>query len=423
MKRFKNIIFGIVLIPHFSKLDCPKYIDITGTHRAMKENIYCTNLDNDKNYTNNKSILSNILQTIDDSKTNELWLSSFDFNEDKIVNSLCKKLEGGNFKLKILLQNSKSVIWLQKLTLCVKNNSKYSYRTIEANKNGISNFHAKLIFVNPTAKGDSKIFFSSNNLTSGTYLKHENMIEIQVDKESPFLKKHICAFEKLEDNISSLDSLAKELRACDSFIIDKKNNPKLFLVPGEGEAFLKSLAKNIMNAKEVTVATHRFTLRPLIFTLKKFLKRGGKLNFYADGGYFESFFHQNSYQTEFEFLTLLELYGLGAKIIPIYTNQPHGSFFHHKFLLMDQIYSKEEPILYIGSANFTNTAIQTKRFDRGNSRFGKRVFKTQNRRNVSIENLYEIKNRKLYNSFLQYLEPFKSTSLTSHIKAPPIWVR
>lgn len=257
----------------------------------------------------------------------------------------------------------------------VSEKQSYTRKMINKNK-GINWSHTKVFMVNENDPEKVTISFSSANMSSGTTIHHENWHFVTVSPNTYFAKVHLCLKDAELNHSNSRREFMKSIKACRENIgFSEEEDIKVFIAPGEGEEAIAVFLKDIKDSTEVSLAAHRFTLKPLTKALKIAKEKGTKVRMVFDddmylAGERRLVGDMRVPNMAFEYknvLSILEgradatLETLGAEARYMETNHHAHTIHHNKYLILNNAKRRGgKPAVFCGAGNFTKAAFSKK---------------------------------------------------------------
>lgn len=236
---------------------------------------------------------------------------------------------------------------------------------------GIGWAHTKVFMVNPEDKTKVTVAFASANMSSGTTIHHENWHFVTAATDSHFIQTHMCLKEAEFNHSSSRKGFMAFMKSCRSKIaLGEEEDIRVFIVPGEGEEAIEVFSKGIANSKNVDLAAHRFTLKPLMAALKTAKQKKTKVRMVFDDDIYLAgerrlaegvrvpnmgFEYGNVKKVVGRIDNTLEKNGIEARYMQ--TNHYSHTIHHNKYIIMDNAKNpKMKPAVFCGAGNFTKAA-------------------------------------------------------------------
>lgn len=251
----------------------------------------------------------------------------------------------------------------------------YTSKMIDKQK-GIGWSHTKLFMVNENDSEKVMISFSSANMSSGTTTHHENWHFITVSPKTYFAQVHSCLKDAELGHSDSRNEFKAFIKKCRSEIsISEEDDIKVFFTPGEGEAAMETFINDIKDSTQVSMAAHRFTLKPLTRALSEARTNGTKVRMIFDDDMYLAGERRlgplrRVLNMPMEYRNVLAILGeepssklenRSAEARYMETNHFSYSLHHNKFLILDN--AKREngrPAVFCGAGNFTKAAFSLK---------------------------------------------------------------
>lgn len=248
---------------------------------------------------------------------------------------------------------------------------------------GINWSHTKVFMVNPTDKKKVTLSFASANMSSGTTIHHENWHFVTAATNSHFVQSHLCLKDAEFDHADSRKQFIKYMSECRASIkVEEESDIKTFFVPGDGDKAIKLFTGAIKWSKNIDLAGHRFTLKPLIAALKSAKRKKSKIRMVFDDDMYlagerrlaEGVRVPNMPQ---EYGNVLKVVGKstntlsknGAEVRYMQTNHYAHTIHHNKYMIFDNAKRSgragkkpldyKAPAVFCGAGNFTKAAFMT----------------------------------------------------------------
>jgi len=391
----------------FTKPKCFKHIPIKHEEKhewLYPKDVFCTQADKKINSQMDNTPLKKIVKLILDPNVTKIQISTFKLSNEEIIQAICSKLKNSKVSIELFIHMPKNKMELMNLENCQTNEGQFKMKDYIPTP-PLAIFHAKYMIFSYANTSDKKILFSSGNLSSATFLKHENWNLVKTSDSTNFYKKHLCHIQALNKNKNELEMIEADYLKCISKLIESKSPITPYFIPGESATLIKRIIKSIRDSNEILLASHQFGPTPIYEELKRHLKKGRRLKIYLDNGHILTVFGKVSFQIFASFNYLFTLQSLGAEIIPIYTNQKSRAFFHNKILIMDRHFTQDKAAMILGSGNFTNAAMLDRRWS-PKAFPNKLKFWKERTKNVNIENFYYILYPHLISQYKDYLRGF-----------------
>lgn len=241
---------------------------------------------------------------------------------------------------------------------------------------GIGWSHTKVFMVNENDSEKVTISFSSANMSSGTTIHHENWHFVTVSPNTYFAKIHSCLKNGELNHSDSRNEFIAFIKECRSKItFPEEEDIKVFFAPGEGEAAMETFLNDIKDSTEVSLAAHRFTLKPLTKALGEARSNGTKVRMVFDDDMYLAGERRlgpvsrvpNMPMEYRNVLSILDnkpgsdLATMDAEARYMETNHFSFTIHHNKYLILNN--AKREngiPAVFCGAGNFTKAAFSSK---------------------------------------------------------------
>lgn len=364
----------------FTNPECKTYyyerplVTNTGNEvRSKTRNAYCKSSDASRSQNRADSPHSRFIDWISDKNTKSIFMSYLSFSKSSITKELCYAIKRGVSLTMIIDSNNdgdenrmREFNNIEKCALGA-NNVRLELRGGEGrggNKLGYA--HNKIFLVNFDRQGETKVAFSSGNLSSGLATHHENWHFITTHSSSYFAQAHLCLMNGMLDHARGKKEYADYVAACKNKIqAEAEEDIQTYFVPGEGKQALSAMAKEFKNADKVMVAAHRFSLNSLNSMISDALSRNKIVQLVADDDlHYSSVYRRgigrNMTQEAYKVKTL-ERQGLEAKFIETWMDDlevPTTIQLHHnKFLIFKK--GNQVNAVFAGAGNLTDAAFLT----------------------------------------------------------------
>lgn len=346
------------------------------------ENVFCKNkYDLRRSGDRLQSPQYRLVEWINQPTTKEIFFTYLSFRNKTVKNALCEAAKRG-VKIRFVMSSTEDTTIAQELVACSPENVEMKTRGMEGD---LGFAHNKFFIVNPNAKYEFKIVFSSGNMTSGPVIHHENWNFITTNANSHFAKVHVCAMNAEWDDVAgrSRAEYIKSIKNCRAGIkAPEEKDIKVFFVPGEGEPEFGVTKKTavdyllygdqeagtpgINNAKRIWLACHRFFYSKMINGLSKRMNaanpkyRPDMRIVCDDDTYYKA--KDPEYQVgdtmPQEYFNMEKLAAKGAQLKFMETNGDEHQLHHSKYLIFGDKNSKgsnssDFTAVFTGSANLT----------------------------------------------------------------------
>lgn len=336
-------------------------------------NVYCISR-NDKKKSGDRpqSPQYRLIEWINDPGTREIFFTYLSFSNKAVKDALCAAGKRG-VKIRFVMSSTEDSSLAEELEACAPNNIQMRQRGSEG---GLGYAHNKIFMVNPNSQSETRIVFSSGNMSSGPVTHHENWHFITTSPRSHFAQMHRCALEAEWDEVKgrTRDAYVAEIRRCRSSIsAPEESDIKVFFVPAEGEradsAPRRSASEFLVNgspdgrfpgirqASKIWIGCHRFMYYTMRTELARRMSSGSKpeMRIVADD---DTFYKANDPNFDLgdtmpeEWTNMQNLMNQGARIKLMETNSEEHQLHHSKFL----IFANQQgnfTSLFTGAANLT----------------------------------------------------------------------
>tara|TARA_Y100000768_G_scaffold388638_1_gene385785 strand:+ start:12238 stop:13899 length:1662 start_codon:yes stop_codon:yes gene_type:complete len=273
--------------------------------------------------------------------------------------------------------------------LCSSNGTRvdqnYTLKRMEKQR-GINWSHTKIFMVNPNDPEKVTLAFSSANMSSGTTIHHENWHFVTAATKSHFVQMHMCLREAEFNHANSRKEFINFIAKCRKSIkLAEEDDIKTYIVPGEGEKAIEMIEGAIRWSKNVDLAAHRFTLKPLVNALSKARKDDTNIRMVFDDDIYlagERLLPLDDRTKKpmrvpnmgFEYNNIKKVLGKNDATLEkdsgearyMTTNHFAFTIHHNKYLILDnarkdankpEMFNK--PAVFCGAGNFTKAAFST----------------------------------------------------------------
>jgi phosphatidylserine/phosphatidylglycerophosphate/cardiolipin synthase-like enzyme len=369
----------------FTDPDCGPYYykepqkTISGKTVTRKpQGVYCISR-NDKKKSGDRpqSPQYRLIEWIKDPKTTEIHLTYLSFSNKVVKDALCEAGKRG-VRIKLVMAQADTDL-AEALVECNPDRIELRKRGQEG---GLGYAHNKIFMVNPNSPDETKIAYSSGNMSSGPVTHHENWHFVTTNPKSHFAYMHRCALQAEWDEISgrSREEYIKAIRTCRanaSKMAPEESDIKVFFIPAEGEPedaltrraaseFLLNGSEDgmfpgIKSASKIWLGCHRFFYSKMIRGLNSRMRSANKpeLRIVADDDTFYKSFYKNDPEKfglgdtdPAEWTNMENLIQLGANVKLMETNSEEHQLHHSKFLIFANNQGKFTS-LFTGAANLT----------------------------------------------------------------------
>jgi len=341
--------------------------------KSKTKNAYCKSSDSSRSQNRSDSPHSRFIDWISDTKTKSIFMAYLSFSKHSVAEELCRAVKRG-VKLTMIIDSNNDgdvnrMRELDYISKCGQNSTdvRLELRGGEGRgSNKLGYAHNKIFLINFDMKGETKIAFSSGNLSSGLATHHENWHFVTTNSSSYFAQAHLCLMNGMLDHHEGKKEYAQFVKSCKSKIdVPEEDDMKTFFVPGEGPQALAVMKKSFGESDLIQVAAHRFSLNVLEQLIKESLMKKKTVQLVADDDLHYSAVYKReigrNMTNEAYKVKNLEAKGLQAHFIETWMDNleaPESLQLHHnKFLIFTK---KNHPFaVFTGAGNLTNAAFQT----------------------------------------------------------------
>lgn len=287
-----EVLFTNPLCGQYSHDDGDNITDLEGDPVIGKpKNVYCRdendrklNFDGETGEGRVTSPLFRIVDWISDTNDgDEIFLSYLSFSDDDVFNALCDA-SGRGVDITFIVDKKDSGDHGSRLEDC-------GATVLERGGGKVPFAHVKLMMINPDKAGpdgnDEKFLrmtFGSGNMSTGTYLHHENWHFLEVARESYFVEAHKCLRDSLiaHDHTSNGDGkgeFADRMDECTDRIttdlgLEEEDDMKAYFVPAlsSRKKQQKLMRALIAASPELDMGVHRIGSKTIIDPLSSRLE-------------------------------------------------------------------------------------------------------------------------------------------------------
>lgn len=323
--------------------------------------VYCKQSDEEASVSRKDAPQFRLVEWIKDSKTKEIDAAYLSFSSKNVVNAMCESLKRG-VKIRLVLDGiSDGQVRVNKDAENLKKcgDIKVTYR---GSTGGLGYAHNKIMIVNPRDKKESRIVFSSGNMTSGTSINHENWNFVTTSPESYFARTHNCVMDAMIDAGDSKKNFKANLDECRSRISSRpESDISVFFVPVDGSLALRKITEAGRDSVLIEGISHRLS-GAIAKLYAELLQSGKEINFILDDDIFwsEKLKKDIGRNTKIEsFKIYNDLISKGMNTRFLETNQNIFQLQHNKFMIFT---FKKSGAVFTGAGNMTSAAF-TKNFE------------------------------------------------------------
>lgn len=341
--------------------------------KAKTKNAYCKSSDASRSQNRPDSPHSKFVEWISDKNTKSIFMSYLSFSKSSITKELCYAIKRGVTLTMIIDSNNEGdenrMREFDTLKKCAGQNPdvRLELRGGEGRgSNKLGYAHNKIFLVNFDQTGETKVAFSSGNLSSGLATHHENWHFVTTNTSTYFAKSHLCLMKGMLDHAQGKTEYAKYVSTCKKSIqAEPEQDIQTYFIPGEGKEALADIAKRFRQADHVQIAAHRFSLNSLNALIEEALSKGKEVNLVADDDlHYSSVYRRgigrNMTQEAYK-VKMLEKKGLKPRFIETWMDQleePVSMQLHHnKFLIFNK--KGQVEAVFAGAGNLTDAAFNT----------------------------------------------------------------
>jgi phosphatidylserine/phosphatidylglycerophosphate/cardiolipin synthase-like enzyme len=230
-----------------------------------------------------------LLQWIGDPTTREIFFTYLSFRERDVVHALCSALSRG-VRLTFFIDKgvpgddgspaAPDVASANEVVRCARTPGQVRFE-LRGHEGGIDFSHNKIMLINPgevnprdAAPRETRIVFSSANLTSGLTTHHENWNFIKTDTHSHFARTHVCVMQAMIGHTRSAQDYSSFLNRCVAEIrAPEEVDVRAFFTPASGDRAADELVDGIRRSREIWMAAHRFSFNEMLDALRGRLGR------------------------------------------------------------------------------------------------------------------------------------------------------
>jgi 3'-phosphoadenosine 5'-phosphosulfate sulfotransferase len=322
---------------------------------AKPDDVYCRPSDEAQSVKRKTSPQYRLVEWISASDTKEIHAAYLSFSSKNIVKAMCSALKKG-VKIKMVLDGE-----VNKEAEGLKKCGDFSI-TYRGSTGGLGFAHNKILLVNPNSSTETKIVFSSGNMTSGTSINHENWNFITTSSRSFFALAHKCAIESMIVAGDTKKNFTESLNACRAKILAKpETDITAYFSPVDGKAALEKVTAAAKSADLVEAMSHRFS-GAIADLFADLVRQKKPIKFILDDDiYWSAKLRKNvGRNTSIEaFKIYNELFNKGMETRFLQTNQNVYQLQHNKFMIFSR---GRTGGVFNGAGNMT-TAAFTKNFE------------------------------------------------------------
>lgn len=328
------------------------------TLNSKPDDVYCKPSDEDASVSRKNAPQYRLVEWITDKNTKEIDAAYLSFSSKNIVKAMCSALNNG-VKIRLVLDGApddqnKDAEGLKKC-----GNIEVTYR---GSTGGLGYAHNKILIVNPRDKKETKIVFSSGNMTSGTSINHENWNFVTTSPESYFAQTHNCVIDAMIEAGDTKKNFKENLNACRSEIkAQPESDITVYFSPVDGNAALKKVTDAGNNSVLVEAISHRLS-GAVARMFGGLLKKNTPVKFILDDDIYwaEKLKQDIGRNTKIEaFRIYNDLISKGMNTRFLQTNQNVYQLQHNKFMIFT--FDKGGAV-FTGAGNMTSAAF-TKNFE------------------------------------------------------------
>lgn len=328
---------------------------------SKPDDVYCKPSDEESSVSRKNAPQYRLVEWITDSKTKEIDAAYLSFSSKNIVSAMCEALKKG-VKIRLVLDGiSDGEIRVNKDAESLKKCGDIAI-TYRGSTGGLGYAHNKIMIVNPRDKNETKIVFSSGNMTTGTSINHENWNFITTSPQSYFAQTHNCLIDAMIEAGDSKKNFKANLNNCRDRIKAKpETDISVYFSPVDGSSALKQVTDAGKKSVLIEGISHR--LSGAIAKLYAELLRGGKeIKFILDDDIYwaEKLKRDIGRNQSFEAYRIYnDLISKGMNTRFLQTNQNIYQLQHNKFMIFT---FQKSGAVFTGAGNMTSAAF-TKNFE------------------------------------------------------------
>lgn len=348
------------------KYDAPLATNAGDTVSAKPKNVYCKSSDESRSVARSNSPQYRLKEWIKSSETKEIYMAYLSFSSKNIAEELCSAAKR-DVKISIVLDHGADpavpvlVPAAENLKKCAKKDGQVQI-TYRGSTSGLGFAHNKIMIINPNSETETKIVFSSGNLSSGTSTNHENWNFVTTSPASYFAQAHKCVVEAMIDGGDTRANFAAALNDCRSAIESSpESDIKVFFAPVDGAKALSQFKSAGFKSTSIEGMSHRLSGQ-VASAIQGFLKAGIPVKFIMD----DDVYWSNNQGTDIGRNTTVEAANIYRNLINngmetkfLQTNQEIFQLQHNKFMIFN---FERGGAVFNGAGNFTSAAF-TKNFE------------------------------------------------------------
>ncbi|MFP5386136.1 MAG: phospholipase D-like domain-containing protein [Bacteriovoracia bacterium] len=329
------------------------------TETSKPDDVYCKPSDEEASVSRKNAPQYRLVEWITSDSTKEIDAAYLSFSSKNIVHAFCSALRKG-VKVNLILDGhpetdtNKDAEGLKKCGSITV--------TYRGSTGGLGYAHNKILIVNPKDARETKIVFSSGNMTSGTSINHENWNFITTSPKSYFAQTHNCVISAMIEAGDTKGNFRNHLNNCRSRIkAPRESDITVYFSPVDGNEALRELTAAANHSVQIEAISHRFSgAIAKLFTKLVEQKKDIKL-ILDDDIYWSSVLRRDiGRNTRIEaFKIYNELINKGLITRFLQTNQNIYQLQHNKFLIFT---FNRGGAVFTGAGNMT-TAAFTKNFE------------------------------------------------------------
>lgn len=319
---------------------------------AKPQNVYCKASDEDASVSRKNAPQYRLVEWITDKNTKEIDAAYLSFRSKNIVEAMCTALKKG-VKIRMILDGSPEDTNSDAEGLKKCGNIEVTYR---GSTGGLGYAHNKILIVNPNDKKETKIVFSSGNMTTGTSINHENWNFVTTSPKSYFAQTHNCVIDGMIEAGDTKRNFKANLNACREKIkAQPERDISVYFSPVDGSEALKKITEAGNNSVLVEAISHRLS-GAVARMFGGFLKKEIPVRFILDDDVYwaEKLKRDVGRNTKIEaFRIYNDLISKGMNTRFLQTNQNIYQLQHNKFIIFTY---ERSGAVFTGAGNMTGAA-------------------------------------------------------------------
>ena len=331
------------------------------TLESKPKDVYCKPSDEDASVSRKNSPQFRLIEWITDKNTKEIDAAYLSFSSKNIVEAMCTALKSG-VKIRLVLdRGSDEGVKINKDAESLKKcgEMEVSYR---GTSGGLGYAHNKIMIVNPRDKKETKIVFSSGNMTTGTSINHENWNFVTTSVNSYFAQTHNCVITAMIEAGDTKKNFQTSMNECRTKITaSPESDISVYFSPVDGKLALKKVTEAGKSAQAIEGISHRLS-GAIAKMFEELLIEGKNVKFILDDDIYwaEKLKRDIGRNQSFEAYKIYnDLISKGMNTRFLQTNQNVYQLQHNKFMIFT---FPQSGAVFTGAGNMT-TAAFTKNFE------------------------------------------------------------